>query len=182
MKNSYWGKVQTSKTLVRGVTWVSTAGHGGFMISKGWAEKNLTETARKYGAVYGGYLCYEEDIRCEIIFLEHPEFHTNEIFTNEYNREKTIKNLSGYYPQYLIEVGIEPSEVEYQAFLSYERRNQRAKEKCPNLVVSALKENENVTKVWTADERIHYVTAESYQTIFSNRKGWETNLSDLVQI
>lgn len=59
-EKSPWGKVQTCDTLCPGVFMVSTASHGGTMVSKEVADL-LSPAARKCGFRQGGYVCFEED-------------------------------------------------------------------------------------------------------------------------
>ena len=59
-KNSPWGEVEHVDVLCPGVFMVSTAGHGGTMVSKGIAAV-LSPAAVKCGEKYGGYICFDED-------------------------------------------------------------------------------------------------------------------------
>lgn len=68
-KISPWGKVQTCDTLCPGVFLVSTASHGGTMVSKEVAAF-LSPAAKKCGFRQGGYLCFEEDTQEEVVFRE----------------------------------------------------------------------------------------------------------------
>ena len=56
-----WGKVQTQREVTDGITWVSTAGHGGIVLS----DARLREMPTKYKGlnVYGQGRYFEED--CE---------------------------------------------------------------------------------------------------------------------
>ena len=68
-KNSPWGKVQTCDVLCPGVFLVSTASHGGTMVSKE-VTAILSPAAKKCGFRQGGYLCFEEDTQEEVVFRE----------------------------------------------------------------------------------------------------------------
>ena len=68
-ESSPWGKVQTCDTLCPGVFLVSTASHGGTMVSKEVAAF-LSPAAKKCGFRQGGYLCFEEDTQEEVVFRE----------------------------------------------------------------------------------------------------------------
>jgi len=57
---SPWGEVDYCDALCPGVFMVSTAGHGGVMISKGLAAI-LSPAAMKCGEKRGGYICFEQD-------------------------------------------------------------------------------------------------------------------------
>lgn len=61
--------------MLRGVRWVSTAGHGGMGVADGLARKLLSHAAYKEGEKYGGYVWYEEDVAFEILYYEHPEWY-----------------------------------------------------------------------------------------------------------
>ena len=62
-EKSPWGKVQTCDLLCPGVFLVSTASHGGTMVSKEVA-------AKRCGFQRGGYLCFEEDTQEEVVLRE----------------------------------------------------------------------------------------------------------------
>ena len=66
---SPWGKVQTCDLLCPGVFLVSTAGHGGTMVSKEVAAF-LSPAAKRCGFQRGGYLCFEEDTQEEVVLRE----------------------------------------------------------------------------------------------------------------
>jgi len=73
-KASPWGLVDSCRELAPGVFQVSTPGHGGLMV---FAEVELSERARtlnRYGGVFGGYYCYEEDCEWALPIFEHPEW------------------------------------------------------------------------------------------------------------
>lgn len=68
-EQSPWGKVQTCDTLCPGVFLVSTASHGGTMVSKDMAAA-LSPAAQKCGFRQGGYLCFEEDSQEDVVLRE----------------------------------------------------------------------------------------------------------------
>jgi len=68
-EQSPWGDVQHCDTLCPGVFLVSTASHGGIMVSKDMAPM-LSTAARKCGFKQNGYLCFEEDSQEDIVFRE----------------------------------------------------------------------------------------------------------------
>lgn len=73
---SPWGEIQyVSKTDTRGISFVSTAGHGGLRLSKGFAEKNLSKKILGISIFYGGYYFFEEDCAWEV-----PAFFNSTIF------------------------------------------------------------------------------------------------------
>lgn len=68
-KQSPWGKVQTCDALCPGVFMISTASHGGTMVSKEVADL-LSPAARKCGFKQGGYICFEEDSQEDVALRE----------------------------------------------------------------------------------------------------------------
>jgi len=68
-KTSPWGEVEYCDALCPGVFLVSTASHGGVMVSKDM-EEVLSPAARECGQKHNGYLCYEEDSEESIVFRE----------------------------------------------------------------------------------------------------------------
>ena len=66
---SPWGKVQTCDMLCPGVFLVSTASHGGTMVSKEVAAF-LSPAAKRCGFQRGGYLCFEEDTQEDVVLRE----------------------------------------------------------------------------------------------------------------
>lgn len=58
---SMWGEIQSCRTIAKGIYEVSTAGHGGVMISTELAPYILSPEALEKGVKERGYLCYEED-------------------------------------------------------------------------------------------------------------------------
>ncbi len=57
---SPWGRVQSCDVICPGVFLVSTASHGGTLVSNE-VSAMLSLAARKCGFRQGGYLCFEED-------------------------------------------------------------------------------------------------------------------------
>ena len=68
-ENSPWGKVQTCDVLCPGVFLVSTASHGGTLVSQE-VSAMLSPAARKCGFKQGGYLCFEEDSQESVVLRE----------------------------------------------------------------------------------------------------------------
>lgn len=68
-EKSPWGEVQTCDVLCPGVFLVSTASHGGTMVSKEITAA-LSPAARKCGFQHRGYLCYEEDSQESVVLRE----------------------------------------------------------------------------------------------------------------
>jgi len=68
-EKSPWGEVQTCDILCPGVFMVSTASHGGTMVSKDMTAA-LSPAARRCGMRHNGFLCFEEDSAENIVFRE----------------------------------------------------------------------------------------------------------------
>ena len=69
LNKSPWGAVQTCDTLCPGVFLVSTASHGGTMVSNDVAAF-LSPAAKRCGFRRDGYLCFEEDTQEEVVLRE----------------------------------------------------------------------------------------------------------------
>ena len=67
---SLWDEVQSCRTIANGVYEVSTAGHGGVMISEELAPYILSAAALRKGVRNSGYYCYEEDCDAAIPLRE----------------------------------------------------------------------------------------------------------------
>jgi len=165
---SPWGSIQHRETFTRGFSSVSTAGHGGFMLSEKFAEQNLTEAALKCGIKYGGYYCYEEDCDYAIPAFELPKY-WNEIFKYA---PKYIKNdpynylwktLSTWNTEYLLERGIEPEPNGYAQYKGRKDYEEMRRNNHPDLIVAAFfTDDSEVVRVITADDKEHLITRKSY--------------------
>lgn len=73
MRGSPWGEVQTMRDFGDGVTFVTTAGHGGFIVSREAAER-MPRELREIGQDIGrGVLAFEEDCCYAAVVLAFPE-------------------------------------------------------------------------------------------------------------
>ena len=68
-EKSPWGKVQTCDVLAPGVFLVSTASHGGTMVSKE-VSAFLSPAAKRCGFKRSGFLCFEEDAQESVVLRE----------------------------------------------------------------------------------------------------------------
>jgi len=66
---SPWGEIQHCDVVCPGVYMVSTAGHGGTMVSKDITAV-LSPAAQKCGFKQDGYLCFEEDTQESVAMRE----------------------------------------------------------------------------------------------------------------
>lgn len=161
--NTPWGQSQDAKKIVRGLTFHTTAGHGGFLVSKGFAEKNLTAAALNKAEKWGNYYAFEEDCLAAIVTFEIPA--AKDIFNNpsEITEERIIKHLSSWYPDYLIERDITPEPEGYARWLRGQEDKRLRAERSPDLIIWAEGVDRNTVRVGTADGAVHLVTSESYQ-------------------
>jgi len=162
MRNSPWGKVQTSVKIARGITFVTTAGHGGVLVARGVASKRLSCAARSRGMAWQGYLAYEEDVAINIIFIEVPE--AMAVLYCSATHEEIVKSLSLWIPEYLVERGITPDTEAYARYLDRKRDAEMRQARHPNLIVAARGLDSGMVEVYTADDKIYVVTATSYES------------------
>lgn len=167
-----WGRSQTSDRIDMGVTRVSTARHGGLMISAGYAEKYLSREARDKGLRHGLYYAYEEDCLWAVAMWELKHLWgaylkllvatDMEKFYNE-----MFCCLSLWNPEYLIAKGVEPDAELYTRFKAMKLEQQMRADKHPDLIVAAWGDwdtkRPGVIRVHTADGLCHFVTDESYR-------------------
>ena len=67
IKNSPWGEVDQETQHAEGVYFVSTPGHGGFMVHK---SVSLSEAAKDQADTFGEFYCFEEDCLAYIVLHE----------------------------------------------------------------------------------------------------------------
>lgn len=101
-----WGPAQTADVIKRGVTFVTTAGHGGLRVSVGVARKALSAAAVRCAEFWGGYYWFEEDCAVNIPFYEHPEWAAGS------TPEQLKTAIESYNPSYfkLVEQGVKHPE------------------------------------------------------------------------
>lgn len=167
MTNTPWGKSQHQRKVERGLTFHTTASHGGWLISKGFAEKRLTKAAIRRGLEWNGYIAFEEDVDADIILFELKEART-EVFgvVRDYDREDAVfKRLSRWHPDYLVELKYEPDPEEYHKYLIQKQEESMRKNKSPDLIIFAIRDtfDSGVTIVGTADGKRYRVTDDSYK-------------------
>jgi hypothetical protein len=73
---SPWGSVQTQKTLAEGIVSVTTASHGGILLS----DKRVAEFRKKFpkAQLWAGEGAFEEDCDWSLVALCWPELFTPE--------------------------------------------------------------------------------------------------------
>lgn len=181
-----WGPSQHTEKLIQGVSIVSTAGHGGMMISAKKAENLLSEAARKMAIFDGRYYAFEEDCAFDIPLFESEEIRVAFIeCMRSTNNAEDIKDsawssLSRWYPKYLIEVGVKPEDEGYKIYLEEKERDRLRNERSPDLIISAVQLDEDQVKVITADDMEHHVRASVYSNY--NHKRVVLRLSDIRKL
>ena len=108
--SSPWGKIQNYKTHYPGVYSVSTAGHGGIMVSEKTADELLSPAALKCGFKERGFICFEEDCQASVVIREMLDKNLWQIpayFTEGKERYNEIINASliRWNPEYWEETG-----------------------------------------------------------------------------
>ncbi len=95
-----WGMSDNIVNIRRGVRSYSTPGHGGIGVSRGVAEKMLSDAARFAGEYANGYFWYEEDCKYAIPFYEHPEW-AEGVFTKSLTKDDFLRPIKSWDQQYL---------------------------------------------------------------------------------
>lgn len=77
IKHSMWGPVQQETPVAEGITFVSTAGHGGYVLSNERAEQ-LQKTFPRFESSFSTAKEFEEDCDANIVVLAFPECFSDE--------------------------------------------------------------------------------------------------------
>jgi len=173
-RHTPWGAAQHVINHCRGFSTVSTASHGGMMVSIGAAKKYLTEAARSRALVHGDYFCFEVDDMYPIVLFDAKEMRDKlcpEFLALNSMRDleaHLIKDLSRWHPDYLIERGVTPDKGHYKIWLAHKEHDKAYNKKDPNLVVSFIRKNDSfkmgIMMLRTADAKVYYATSESYDS------------------
>ena len=173
-RSTPWGSAQESISISRGVSFVSTASHGGIMVTRAAADKLLSEHAKKRGMHWSGYLCYEEDCDAAIVEYDSSELRSKAILmgvygenrTEQHVKETAYKSLSFWNADYLLDAGVAPEPASYEEWKARKEADTLRANKDPDFIVVAYAESHSLLKgitcVGTADGSMHFVTKESY--------------------
>lgn len=120
-----WGRAEDPVELIPGVFGVSTASHGGYLIHKDVASQLLSEAAQRRGERFMEYLAYEEVIAYVIVLFEIPQLLSRVFNYRHFGSEKKyadyiFRKLSGWYADYLFEVGVTPEPDVFNDWMAYE--------------------------------------------------------------
>lgn len=101
---SPWGRIISAKTICRGLHYVTTHIHGGYILSNALAKKILPEKAIKLGSPYNNnnYICYEYSEDWLILYYEILTINTNNKHANR-TKESFLKYLKEENQLYSIE-------------------------------------------------------------------------------
>ncbi len=172
MPSSPWGSIQHQTTIAPGLRIVSTARLGGLLLSADAAKRlHISAKALELGARWEDGWAYEEDCEWAIIAWEIPQywpmlFPSGPIHENP--RQYLLDTLSAWCPDLLLHHGVTPVPGLFAHYLSRQRSERMRENRHPDLIVSARGDwadgcPKGAVEVTTADEKIHYVTEESYE-------------------
>lgn len=193
-RSTPWGAAQHVDKIARGISCVSTAGHGGMMVSKSLGDKILSVAAKKNAIDHAGYYCFEED--CDILvsmyeLLPHYKSELEAVFTRFQNlsiedcRASLIESLSWHHVNYLKEIKVTPSAYPlavHEAELSHAKD---VNDKTPGVLLYPDWDQVlvDVVAMNSCDGKIHYITRESYEKMQHDKllytRRW---LSDCVEV
>jgi len=165
--SSPWGTITHVTQHERGISTVSTAGHGGIRIAFGYAEKHLSKQALSRGIIQGKYYFFEEDCLYAIPLWELP-FLWSSLWPNQSHdqvKENLLFAISLWNADYLISIGEVPLPEPYAQYLERLEEDSLRKSNSPDLIVSAINADPNTVEVVTANRERYFVTAESYKAL-----------------
>jgi len=175
MVYSPWGEIQHSHDITRGIKVVSTAGHGGIMISEALAKSKLPPIALKKAIFYSGYYCFEEDCAYAI-----PSLIMN--IPLEYaTREQLEKVVKDWYPEIYeaftkIKLNVEDSYVLRKRKHIEDIKNKMVgvsamSTKNDNVIVTACRGGRNENGQYNDKTHEYLVSSQDYQGRMLNEFG-----------
>jgi hypothetical protein len=166
-----WGESDHTIKLARGVVWVNTPSHGGFLFTHAAAEKLLTEQARNAAEPWRNGFAFEEDCKAAIVIYEHPEYDEKLRPGPDWDGKTWAYGvISRWDADYLLARGIVPNAEGYACFLQDREEERLRAEHSPDLIVSASGDwAEWVPKgrvgVITADDKRYTVPVAEYDAL-----------------
>jgi hypothetical protein len=162
--NTPWGKSQHCDRFLQGVSFFTTASHGGIFVSNKAAKRfNLSTAAIKHSIIKNAGYWFEEDCQYAVVALDLKLY---EIASFGVTKEALRKTVSQWCADYLLELGLTPDFEEFEEYRKMKERDRMYSEKNPDLIVSALQmENPEEVKVWTADNKEHIVKTKAYEQL-----------------
>lgn len=170
-----WGKAQNVINHMPGVKTVSTATHGGIMISSSFAIKHMSKAAIKLSEKYNDYFCYEEDAEWMIPTFELNSTQRRAILQSDKFAQMSdqeienylIEQLSGTNPDYLLLRGYKPYGELYEIHKMRIAVDKARLAKDPDLITTTRGYCQTlmhgVSLVNTADHKQHFVSTESVE-------------------
>lgn len=101
-----WGPAQVATRIAPGVTWYSTAGHGGMAVAPSVARSKLSPAALKHGERWGNAFWYEEDVAWLVAVYENPDWGKSMMQsrgTSPVSQEKLEHDIREWFPEYFDE-------------------------------------------------------------------------------
>lgn len=86
--SSPWGYIDEVTQIERGLCDIQTPGHGGYRVAKRYAEKHLSQAARKASIFDGSYYWFEEDCQARIV-----EWELADMFAEYFNHVGVMEYL-----------------------------------------------------------------------------------------
>lgn len=117
-----WGETDSVYTICEGFHNVGTAGHGGFVLTKQFAEANLSKEALKIGQLELGRYHYEEDCDYAVVVYELIDKYDliNKAGFSHMERDSLLKcafnTLSRWNPEYLLSKKVQPESQAYKKY------------------------------------------------------------------
>lgn len=71
--STIWGTAQSVENICRGVRLVSTARHGGLLVSKSFAKKHIPSSVLKKIPLKNSYYQFEQDCNINLVFFFYPQ-------------------------------------------------------------------------------------------------------------
>jgi hypothetical protein len=191
-RSTPWGTSQSIHNHARGIATVSTASHGGLMISNGVAQNQLSEEARNLAMVYGGYHCYEEDDMYFVPLMD-SDFIRNAVSPaiaslagkSEAEVEQyLVDSISVSNPAFLIKIGVNPNKDSYEKWQIRLMASEARANNDPDAIVTCFGSHEtidvNLIRVTTASGIDCFITKESYKSVVNDdKKSLFMKLSDM---
>lgn len=161
--NTPWGKSDSTTKVMRGLSFVTTPSHGGFMITRKLASEILSQAAILEGRICGQYLAYEEDCDAEVILWEVKKARD---LTPSHSEEQIRRSLSAWHVPYLVAVNVIPLEPEWTHYQERQEEDRLRREHGPIIICAWGDWKDGVpkghVKVELANGHSYILTSEDY--------------------
>jgi hypothetical protein len=100
-----WGKAENTTEIAPNIYRVDTAGHGGIVMRKHIAERELSEEARRCGLERGDWIYFEEDCQAFVVYRElldrNAKWNLRDITATRTGFEQHVnENIKSFNPEY----------------------------------------------------------------------------------